>query len=84
MPLAMEVLERRCGSAGAWAMARQDLLEELPKTKLGPALEIDVVAARCRFEPSQILHIKHLSSRLCVLLGLTCGSLNASNIRAYG
>ena len=35
VPLAMEVLERRCESAGGLAMAWQDLLEELPKTKLG-------------------------------------------------
>ncbi len=46
MPAAVDVLERRCESAGDSAMARQDLLEELPMTKLGEAVEIDVIAAR--------------------------------------
>jgi len=46
VPLAVEVLERRCELAGEWAMARQDLLDELPNTKLGTAVEIDVISAR--------------------------------------
>lgn len=63
--LAKEHLERQCESAGESAMARQDLLEEIPKTKLGSAIEIDVIAAR-----DAVYNLMHDGSRWTVWLYL--------------
>lgn len=46
LPLAFASLQQQCNFAGDQAMLRQDLLDELAKTKLGPSLETDAVAAR--------------------------------------
>lgn len=46
LPVAVASLQGHCNLAGSQAMQRQDLLDELPKTKLGGALETDMVAAR--------------------------------------
>jgi hypothetical protein len=68
--LAKEHLERQCESAGESAMARQDLLEEIPKTKLGSAIEIDVIAARYDPLPPSSTSLANLpgSVILCVCL----------------
>lgn len=54
LPLAFSSLQSQCNAAGDQAMLRQDLLEELAKTKLGPSLETDAVAAR--YAVYQLMH----------------------------
>ena len=46
LPQAIASLQSQCHLAGDQAMLRQDLLDELSKTKMGPSLDTDAVAAR--------------------------------------
>ena len=46
LPQASANLQLQCNFDGDQAMLRQDLLDEFAKTKLGPSLEADAVAAR--------------------------------------
>lgn len=69
LPSAIACLQEQSKTSGNLAMQRQDLLDELPKTKLGPALESDIAAAR--FGPL-VWYMYDLGTALGVAAWLSC------------
>ncbi len=59
LPLAFASLQAQCDVAGDQAMLRQDLLDELTKTKLGPSLDLDSIAARSLTKSDSCIFSNH-------------------------